>query len=97
MKFAGNTERPFSRNHSRIVMVPGKFVDRDVIYEVETQEWLNRKTGRYRRIWSARQKGDWGWHTGRSARVALANAAYVRDGRRPQWLALAAAQAEEEL
>lgn len=89
--------KPFSRNRSRIVVVPGEFVGRPRAYEVQVEEWLSRSTGRYRRVWSARQKGDLGWHTGRSVRKALARAAYVREGQRPRWLSAAAALAEESL
>lgn len=63
-------------------------------YEVMRDRMRNRKTGRYRRIWSARRVGVLGWSTASKLRDALGDAAYVRAGRRPAWLTAAVAEVE---
>ena len=90
------TPPPFSRNRSRTVTIPGEFAGRPTLYEIHTEEWL-RKTGRYARVWSARQKGSLGWNAASSARGALMGAACLRGRVRPMWLADASAEAEKAL
>lgn len=90
------TMRPFRRNRSRIIVIPGEFAGRPTLYEVQTEEWL-RKTGRYGRVWNARQRGALAWNTGSSARKALMGAACLHGAVRPKWLAMASARAQEEL
>lgn len=90
-------ERPFRRNTSRTVEVPGKLGTKAVVVEIRTEEWLNQKTGRYRRVWSARRKGALAWDAASTARSAIASATFLPSGRRPTWLPIAVAEAERKL
>lgn len=83
----GRGGRPFRRARSRILRVPALDPGgKPITLEVQTEEWLNAKTGRYRRVWSARQVDRLGWDTSSSLREALRRAAYVPAGARPAWL-----------
>lgn len=86
--------KPFRRRPSTTLRVNG--VDafgEPVTLEVQSEEWLHARTGRYRRVWSARRVGRLGWDAANSPRVAIARAAGIPDSRRPAWLRAAADRA----
>ena len=79
--------KPFRRDESPTLRVPGADgFGQPITLEVQSQEWLNARTGRYRRVWSARRVGRLGWDAASSPRVAIARAAGIPASRRPAWL-----------
>ena len=79
--------KPFRRHESPTLRVRGADgFGQPITLEVQSQEWLNARTGRYRRVWSARRVGRLGWDAASSPRVAIARAAGIRASRRPAWL-----------
>lgn len=52
----------------------GEPIERETIVEIKVEEWLNRRTGRYGRMYVAREERRLGWNCERSARGAILRA-----------------------
>lgn len=94
------TDRPVVRRSSRVLRVKGTVWDyqagekfqREAIVEIVAEEWLNRRTGRYGRRYSAREEGRLGWYMGMTPRQAILGAT-IPTVRRGGWVADASARA----
>jgi hypothetical protein len=63
----------------------GERVERDTIVEIQAEQWRHPRTGRWRWIWSARERGRLGWETSSSPGDAITRAVIVPAGTRPRW------------
>lgn len=96
------TDRPYIRGTSRQLRFEVKVWDylhgerfqRDTVVYVWAEEWLNRKTGRYGRKYTAQEDGRLGAHMASTPRQAILRAVnpVVRRG---GWITDACAQARK--
>lgn len=95
------TAKPQIRRASPVLRVKGTVWDwragekfqRITTVEIVAEEWLNQRTGRYSRRYSAREAGALGWHlcgTPRQAILRATNPVVRRGG----WVAEAVRKAE---
>lgn len=94
-------EKPLIRRSSKTLRVrgtvrdykDGKPFERETIVEIRAEDWLNRRTGRYGRMYSARDETRLGWDCSRSAYRAILHAVSPIP-RRGGWVAAAVAEAK---